>query len=486
VARDKACEYPDKECHGESCPLAQGFYDRLPQARQAVIEAGGMLDQATLRQVALAHRVCPYYLSQELARWADVVVGDYNYYFDIGGLLYGLSQLNQWRVCVLVDEAHNLVERARKMYSAELELPALKAAQKVAPPKVKRALGKARKAWERLDRDQEERYQVYPAVPEDLLQTLQQAGSAITDYLTEHPTGMDPVLQRFYFDALHFCGLAELLDVHSLFDASQIVAHGRSNLGSVLCCRNVVPAPFLRQRFEDAHAVVLFSATLSPWNYYADLLGLPEGVGWMEAASPFRPEQLQVHLARHISTRYADRSTSLEPIAELMAAQYARRPGNYLAFFSSYDYLQQVLSAFRARHPAVPVREQARQMDEAAREQFLAHFETGREGIAFAVLGGAFGEGIDLPGERLIGAFVATLGLPQLNPVNEQIRQRMQQWFGAGYDYAYLYPGLQKVVQAAGRVIRTTEDSGVVHLIDDRFARPEVRALLPHWWPPAQ
>jgi Rad3-related DNA helicase len=165
-----------------------------------------------------------------------------------------------------------------------------------------------------------------------------------------------------------------------------------------------------------------------------------------------------------------------------MGGQYARQPGNYLAFFSSFDYMEKVADLFAARHPDVPLWRQERRMDEAARDAFLARFREGGEGVGFAVLGGSFGEGIDLPGDRLIGAFIATLGLPQINPVNEQIKARMEAAFGAGYDYTYLYPGLQKVVQAAGRVIRTTSDRGTVHLIDDRFGRPEVQALLPAWW----
>jgi Rad3-related DNA helicase len=165
-----------------------------------------------------------------------------------------------------------------------------------------------------------------------------------------------------------------------------------------------------------------------------------------------------------------------------MGEQYDRQPGNYLAFFSSFDYLDKAADLFQREHPHVAVWRQPRRMGEAERDAFLARFTETSQGIGFAVLGGAFGEGIDLPGARLIGAFIATLGLPQLNPVNERIRERMQAIFGAGYDYTYLYPGLQKVVQAAGRVIRTTSDTGTVHLIDDRFARPDIRALLPAWW----
>jgi Rad3-related DNA helicase len=165
-----------------------------------------------------------------------------------------------------------------------------------------------------------------------------------------------------------------------------------------------------------------------------------------------------------------------------MASQIASEPGQYLAFFSSFDYLQQVAELLRQRHPTIATWTQSRAMSEADRDAFLARFTAHGCGIGFAVLGGAFAEGIDLPGRRLIGAFIATLGLPQINPVNEQIRERMQQLFGAGHDYAYLYPGLQKVVQAAGRVIRGPDDRGVVVLIDDRYTRAEVQQLLPAWW----
>jgi DNA excision repair protein ERCC-2 len=172
----------------------------------------------------------------------------------------------------------------------------------------------------------------------------------------------------------------------------------------------------------------------------------------------------------------------LGPIVELIAKQYLAQPGNYLAFFSSFDYLQQVEAVLAERYPAIQRWAQARKMDEGARREFLGRFTSSSQGVGFAVLGGAFGEGIDLPGKRLIGAFIATLGLAQFNPVNEQIKGRMNALFGAGYDYTYLYPGLCKVVQAAGRVIRGQEDQGVVVLIDDRFAEGRVKALLPKWW----
>lgn len=482
VARDKACEHPDKACHGDSCPLAKGFYDRLPAAREAAL-ARHWLDQDGVRQVALAHRVCPYYLSQELCRWADVVVCDYNYYFDLGGLLHGLTQLNEWRVCLLVDEAHNLIERARGMYTAELELGRFNALRRIAPPALKAPLERVHRHWQQLQGDQETAYQVYPAAPDLFVMALQKAVGSVTDHLSEQPAGNAAELLHFYLDAMLFCRLAEAFGAHSLFDISRADEPGGQAL-STLCIRNLVPAPFLAPRFEAAHSSTLFSATLSPAHYYADLLGLPAQTPWIDVESPFSAAQLQVQAVSNLSTRYVHRDSSLAPIAALIARQFAAQPGNYLAFFSSYAYLQAALAVFVQAHPQVPVWVQSRQMDESQRQGFLQRFHCGGRGIGFAVLGGAFGEGIDLPGERLIGAFIATLGLPQINPVNEQIKLRMQGLFGddAGYDYTYLYPGLQKVVQAAGRVIRTQDDRGVVYLIDDRFNQPPIRRLLPSWW----
>ena len=477
VARDKACEHPDRACHGESCPLARGFYDRLPAARLAAI-GHARLDRAVVREVALEHEICPYYLSQELARWTDIVVGDYNYYFDTSALLYSLTMANVWRVGLLVDEAHNLVDRARSMYSAELDIRQLKAARALVPTALRRSFDSVTRAWNTLVRDQTETYHVHANVPERLLNALQKLSTKITDHLAQSAFSLNDALLDFHFSALHFASLADAFDSHSLFD----VTLSDATQGSVLCVRNVIPAPFLKPRYEGAHMTVMFSGTLSPFHFYRDTLGLPDDTRWIDVPAPFHPEQLSVQVVGNVSTRYRDRDRSLEPIVDLIARQYAQQPGNYLGFLSSFEYLQRVTTLLRERYPELPVWEQTQGMDEARRTAFLARFTPEGCGIGFAVLGGAFSEGVDLPGRRLIGAFIATLGLPQLNPVNEAVRQRMHERFGNGYDYTYLYPGLQKVVQAAGRVIRTELDVGTVHLIDDRYGRQEVRALLPSWW----
>ena len=528
VARDKACEHPDKACHGDACPLAKGFYDRLPGARSAAFQplprlgfattSPGetsdrlvVLDKAALRELALAHHVCPYYLSQELALWSDVVIGDYNYFFDTSAMLYNMTTTYQWRVSVLVDEAHNMIERARKMYSATLDQAQLHQLHASAPSAVKKSLEKLNRHFSELHQTQIDSYRVLEELPINFLKALQQTLSGITDFLVANPTRMDAELQSFYFEALHFSRMADAFGAHSIFDitlqdekAGDGLTGGLGQGCAVLNIRNVVPAPFLLPRFTAAQSATLFSATLSPPDFYRQTLGLPDKTRWIDVASPFKPEQLRVAAVSNISTRYQHRAQSLAPIAALMAAQYERKPGNYLAFTSSYDYLTQLSQVFRQRFPHIPLWEQTRQMQEADREHFLARFTATSQGIGFAVLGGAFAEGVDLPGKRLIGAFIATLGLPQINPVNEEIKKRMNNWLDKdataklpsadkmqsfagksvdqGYNYTYLYPGLQKVVQAAGRVIRTQSDEGVIYLMDDRFTQQDVLKLLPEWW----
>ncbi|WP_077003460.1 helicase C-terminal domain-containing protein [Variovorax sp. KK3] len=473
TAREKACEHPDKACHGESCPLARGFYDRLPAARAEAVQVAWM-DRAALRQVALAHEVCPYYLAQEMALWSDAIVGDYNYYFDGSAFLWALTQEEGWRAAVLVDEAHNLLDRARGMYSARLDEAAIGPVRRLAPAPIKKTLTKLRREWRRAQQTQVEDYRAHDTLPAAFARALQDALAAMGEHFAAHPQEAQGALQQCFFDLAHFARLADSFGTHSVFE---------STLGDdALAIRNLVPAPFLAPRFAQSLSTTCFSGTLAPFGFYRDTLGLPDDTATLDVGSPFRSEQLAVRIATDVSTRFRDRARSLDRVVGIIAAQYAAQPGNYLAFFSSFDYLRSAFEAFTQTHADVPTWAQSRGMRESERDAFVARFAPGGRGIGFAVLGGPFGEGIDLPGDRLLGAFVASLGLPQHDAGNECMRERMEALFGEGYAYTYVYPGLQKVVQAAGRVIRSEQDVGVVYLLDDRFARRDIRALLPAWW----
>ncbi len=475
TAREKACEQPGRACNGASCPLARGFYDRLPAARGEAAQAA-LLDRPALRRIALAHEICPYFLAQEMVRWSDVIVGDYNYYFDGSAFLHALMKEEDWRAALLVDEAHNLLDRARGMYSAELAAASVMAVMEKAPLPIRKALRQLEREWQRLQRDQAAPYDARDEIPEPFARALQDAVGVMAEHFTAHPDEPLGPLQQCFFDLLRFARLADSFAKHSVFEC-RLEGDAR-----VLAIRNLVPAPFLAGRFEACVSATCFSGTLAPFAFYRDTLGLPEDTATLDVDSPFRSEQLTVRVAMDVSTRFRDRTRSLATLVDIIAAQFARRPGNYLAFFGSFDYLADAAAAFADRHPDVPMWQQSRGMREGERDAFLERFEAGGQGIGFAVLGGAFGEGVDLPGDRLIGAFVASLGLPTHNEPNEVMRERMEALFGDGYEYTYVYPGLQKVVQAAGRVIRTETDAGVLYLLDDRFARQEIRALLPAWW----
>ncbi|MGQ3051227.1 MAG: ATP-dependent DNA helicase [Roseateles sp.] len=496
VAKEQACEHPTKACHGDACPLASGFYDKLPAARAEAVQAG-WLEPAVQRRIALKHDVCPYYLGQELLRWADVVVGDVHHAFDPHGQLYGLAQAQGWKLALLVDEAHNLIDRARAMYSVSLSLARVREALAEAPASLRAPLRGLAKELATLGRAQAADYEPLPAVPEALGEALQRVNVALGEHVQNHPLEVGTMLD-FYFEVLGLQRLLDRLDSHSLCDlqranATQPVVQAPANLSLLeneeddgrdvlLSVRNIVPGHFLKERFEGCHSVTLFSATLGPPDYQRHLLGLPDDTAWIDVPAPFPAEHLTVQVAHRLSTRYEHRQASLDALVDLLAGQFAEHPGNYLAFFSSFDYLDRAAARLALRHPQVMQWSQSRAMGDAARRAFLERFVEGGRGIGFAVLGGAFAEGVDLPGTRLIGAFIATLGLPPVSPLQEQVRERLDAMFGADHGYADLVPGMQKVVQAAGRVLRAVDDRGWVWLLDQRYARPEVRALLPSWW----
>ena len=526
VAKDQACEHPDKACHGDACPLARGFYDRLPAARAEAVSIGWQ-DAPAQRQIALRHGICPYYLGQELLRWADVVVGDVHHAFDPNGQLFGLSQALGWRLGLLVDEAHNLVERARRMYSAALSLQQIRSAMHAAPALLRPRFGRLLQVATQAAAAPEADYQAFDRVPDELGEALLALNAALGEHLQDQPAASGPLLDH-YFESSRFQRAVERFGPHALFDIqrgqactasaaphrSRAAAAGADALANAklslfeaelgpaaisgspgadrvdagqgldaqLSIRNVVPGAFLRARFAVCHTTVLFSATLAPQAYQLDLLGLPQDSGWIDVPPAFAPGNLVVRIADRLSTRYPHREASLDAVVDLMARQFDQHPGNYLAFFSSFDYLARASTRLGLRHPSLPQWCQSRAMDSSARLAFLSRFVRDGRGIGFAVLGGAFAEGVDLPGSRLIGAFIATLGLPPVSPVQQQFRLRLDALFGPGHGYADRVPGMQKVVQAAGRVLRSPEDRGWLWLMDGRYRAPAVLPLLPLAW----
>ncbi len=498
TAQEKACLEPDKKCRGDSCPYALDFYTKLAAARQAAI-AIPVLDKQTLNQLAMQFTICPFYLAMEMARWVDIVVADVNYYFDGSPLLLGLTNEFEWNPCLLVDESHNLIDRGRSMYTAVLDRSLLLAAKKGAPAQIKKSLEKINKAWLALlktisatadghtqnDRLQnnylQNNYVRLEILPEKLGLALEDFSSGYIEFLQKNPDHpvQESLTQDFFFAALNYQRILEIFDEDFCIDLQAV-----GTKAEILTLRNLIPARQLAARIGFAHCACFFSATLHPAHYYQTLLGLPDDTVHIKVPSPFNKQQLSVNIASQISTRYKDRAAAIQPLCEIIYQQLQETPGNALVFLSSYEFLQQVESHLRTQlaKNRIQLVVQSRRMSEQDRERFIEQFNQQDNLLGLAVLGGAFSEGVDLAGDALKGAFIATLGLPQVNPINEYLRNVMQDKFGHGYDFTYTYPGIQKVIQAAGRVIRTPSDKGYVWLLDQRFQQPHIKSLLPDWW----
>jgi Rad3-related DNA helicase len=357
-------------------------------------------------------------------------------------------------------------------------LQALRAATRLAPAATLGSLQLLVQATQDLVLAQAAPYAVLAEVPDAYTQALQAAASALGEHFQQHPLAVGPLL-NCHFELQRFLRLVEALSDHSLFDVRTV---DTETTDAVLSVRNVAPALFLRQRFAALHSITLFSATLSPPDYAIQLLGLPANTAWIDVPPAFPAEHLTVQVATGVSTRFADRGRSLQALVAVITRQFDGHPGNYLAFFSSFDYLDQAADRLALLRPDIAQWRQDRRMGGEARRGFLGRFEADGRGIGFAVLGGVFAEGVDLPGSLLIGAFIATLGLPPVSVTQDHIQARLDQLFGADHGYADLVPAMQKVVQAAGRVLRTPEDQGWLWLLDERYKRADVLALLPSWW----
>lgn len=482
TAQEKACLQPDKQCTGDSCIYALNFYDKLTEARAAAAQIP-LLNKSALAQLADEYQLCPFYLGMEMSRWADVIVADFNYYFDGNALLLGLTKEFDWSPCLLIDESHNLLDRGRQMYSASLSRRQLLGAKQSTPKSLHKILDKINRLWRELNKTLDftpEQLCLLPSSPEKINLALLEFTNQYLELLQKQPDHpmQHTVAQEFFFGALDYLAKLELVDVDYCIDMQQPAEKDEH-----LNLRNLIPARLLAQRLAHAHCACFFSATLQPAYFYHTLLGLPDDAVHLKVDSPFSAKQLQVHIAQ-LSTRYRDRLRAIDPICTIVREQLNQQPGNALIFFSSYEFLQQVKQQLELalQDSEVQLITQSRQMSEGDRQDFLQLFSQHRNLLGLAVLGGVFSEGVDLAGDNLKGVFIATLGLPQVNPVNEYMRQFFQKEFQQGYNFTYTYPGIQKVIQAAGRVIRTKKDKGYLWLLDDRFAQSEIQALLPQWW----
>ncbi|MDQ7096433.1 ATP-dependent DNA helicase [Desulfosporosinus sp. PR] len=484
TAKKKVCLMPEAACLPEECPFAKGYYDRLRGAVEDMFEEE-IWTRQVLEDYARKHSLCPFEFSLEMAVWADVIIGDYNYVFDPRVYLKRFF-LDGGDYTFLVDEAHNLVDRAREMYSAELEKEAwlnLKRLIKKDNPKltksltrVNAALSKEKKRCLALNELGES---VEKELPAQLVQVLSRFVKDVESYLKTKQqtfTWQEPLLD-LYFQTLSFVRTSESYD-------SCYVTYRQSKKDFKIKLFCLDPSIRLKEALARGRTAVLFSATLSPMDYFMNVLGGEETSYKLSLASPFPAENLHLIIHLAISTKFKQRAWSYDLIAEAIAAATQPQKGNYLVFFPSYEYLAEVYQRFKAQNPSVAVVQQTSGMIEEEREDFLANFMEQPEQtlVGFALMGGIFGEGIDLIGDRLSGAVVVGVGLPQIGMEREIISTYYQAGNRQGFEFAYMYPGLNKVLQAVGRVIRTDRDRGFVLLIDERFALSKYKKLFPVEW----
>jgi DNA excision repair protein ERCC-2 len=473
-------------CDARQCPFAIGFYDRI---KAALSEALGMetLDQPALQRVALRHQVCPFELALAAACWVDLMVCDYNYVFDPQVSLKRLLTLKPVPSALMVDEAHNLLDRAREMFSAELDrCRLLEVKRRVADalPSVARALLAVNRAWSRWHAAHQNTGTSWRMTSDQLPQAVLEAmGRFLREaeawLVCNQPAPFRDELRQCYFELLSFTRIAECFDERYVIISERPQQGGRLRL----FCQD--PSQLLRQAIPAHSGAVFFSGTLTPIDFYRDSLGGTAGDAQLRLPSPFPPEHLAVLVQDRIATTFKQRTASFVEVARLIAAFTEVRPGNYLVFFPSYEYLTQVRDAYLKDQPTTPLRVQNAGMTEAQRNEFLAAFSCGQYPrlIGFAVMGGVFGESIDLAGDQLRGAVIVGVGLPQICFERDLIRQHFDRRQKAGFDYAYRFPGINRVLQATGRVIRSETDRGALLLIDCRFNEPAYRRLLPDSWP---
>lgn len=485
TAKEKLCFCDKPECDPEKCPYAKGHYDRINDAVYELWTTEQSFDRETLLRHAQKWQVCPFEMSLDLAIWMDGVICDYNYVFDPNVCLKRFFGENvSGNYLFLIDEAHNLVDRGREMYSASICLNDVIETRKFVKPysqKLWKKLGKVKKQMEELRQNCGEwKVQENAGVLPISLLSVQ---GELDQLLEESPAQevVDGILD-FYFEVRDFLNISELVDdnyvVYTAFDEN-----GRFYMK--LFCVN--PAENLQKCLDKGNSTVFFSATLLPLQYYRKMLSTRSENFGMYVESPFEQKKRCLMICRDVSSKYTRRGyEEYRKIAEYIARMSWQKKGNYMVFFPSYRLMEDVYQVYQDEFSVSWVRciSQHASMTELEREEFLEEFteETEETLVGFCVMGGIFSEGIDLIGNRLIGAAVVGTGLPQVNCEREILKGYYDEKGEQGFDYAYRYPGMNKVLQAAGRVIRTKEDTGAILLMDERFLNRDYRNLFPREW----
>ncbi|MDY3902003.1 ATP-dependent DNA helicase [Peptoniphilus sp.] len=471
TAKDKICLNDKVSCNPKDCIYARGHFDRVNDAIIDIFDSCDNFTRENIEKFAKLHIVCPFEYQLDLLDFSDFIVCDYNYIFDPTVYLKRFFENSMLRFTLLIDESHNLLDRGREMYSAEVFIEDLEKLFEILPKKRKAARKHLRNAideFKKLDNRNFYSYDSFISFNVEVEKTV----FSMNDFLTKDKEAKD---------------YEKALDIYfSLFKYIKILEYYNKDFVSIKCedsvkIKSLDIAPIFKNILKAPRSSVFFSATLNPIKYYGKLLGADEETNYYKIKSPFDPNNLVVLRNNKISTVYRDRENSIEEIIENLK-NFSEYKGNYIFFFPSYSYMERVYESYIEGVDNDNIVKQDREMTEFEREEFLNNFTFSSSTIAFAVMGGVFSEGIDLIGDRLRGVAIITVGLPGLSYERNILKSHFQKKYNKGYEYAYIYPGMIKVVQSAGRVIRTEDDKGEVLLIDKRFSIEPYSLLLPSQW----
>ena len=481
-AKEKICFMNECKCNPDYCPFAKNYYQKQKLAIWDLLNNGHFYSREQISEVAKKYECCPFELSLDLSLYSDVIVCDYNYLFDPQVYLKRFFELEETDSYFLVDEGHNLISRAREMYSKALSLQLIKDFKKLLPKhhrKHHKILQQFIEYCEESRKFLKDRdYLFQKELPDKLIDLGYRWSEYFRDFLLELKDEIPTWLQNLYFDLMSFLKISEYYDDHFSF-LVELVNH---ELQFKIFCLD--PAHFIKQKLDFGKGSVLFSATLSPVQYYQNLLvGHTDDLTFRQS-SPFNQNQFQVLVADYLPMTYKYRSQVVDSLCELIKKSTDIKAGNYFCFFPSFSYMEEVYQRYIQLYPEAEVLIQSRELKDVEKEAFLANFQAQNEQVVlgFCVLGGVFSEGIDLKKNRLIGSIIVSVGLPQISKEQEELKKYFDEKNQQGFYYIYQLPGFNKIMQAAGRVIRTEEDRGVILLIDQRFSRKDYMQLYPTHW----
>ena len=479
TAKDKICFCKGNACNPDECPYTRGYYDRIQTVLRYSLLNYDDFDLSLITQIAYDNQICPFEFELDLSLFMDVIVCDYNYMFDPISYMKRYFDEDSSHYLALVDEAHNLIDRSRDMYSASLSYEMFKDARKSVRHsklhKLKLAMSKMNKMFKEYLEVEDGNH----IVDEFNFYTYKTISSFITtmqDVNKNENKEMTKELLEFYLEVNRFNKMLEFVNSNYLLFFEK---KGNDITLRVNC---LDASGFLNASFNSIKSAVVFSATLSPMEYYVNTLGGKSSDANLVLPSPFPKENLKIIIAPNVSIRYKNRDSSYQKVADYIKAFVRNKVGNYFVFLPSYEYLHNLMPYIDIKDALIY--EQNKEMSDEEKEIFLNNFKPSPEvtSIAFVVVGGAFGEGIDLVSDRLIGAVIVGIGMPKINFISDQISKHYDELGYSGYDYAYLNPGMNKVMQALGRVIRSENDKGAVLLIDERYLLNEYRDLFKAEW----